>query len=93
MLGPADAEEPEGSLRNHVNEDLQTYIKVVGLIDIKLEIDRLKKRQNELQKYIDDVKKKTSIPNYDTKVPESVKAENAKKIATYETEYAENQKS
>ncbi len=72
---------------------MQTYIKVVGLIDIKLEIDRLKKRQNELQKYIDDVKKKTSIPNYDTKVPESVKAENAKKIAAYETEYSENQKS
>jgi valyl-tRNA synthetase len=44
VLGPADVQEPEGSLRNHVNEDLQTYIRVVGLIDIKLEIDRLKKR-------------------------------------------------
>jgi len=44
VLGPGDATDPEGSLRNHVNEDLATYIKVVGLIDIKLEIDRLKKR-------------------------------------------------
>lgn len=65
MLGPSDAADPEGSLRNHVNEDLATYIKVVGLIDIKLEIDRLKKRQAELQKLIDDIKKKTSVPNYE----------------------------
>ena len=93
VLGPADVQDPEGSLRNHVNEDLQTYIRVVGLIDIKLEIDRLKKRQAEIQKYMDDLKKKTSIPNYDQKVPEAVKAENAKKMATYETEYSENQKS
>lgn len=48
VLGPSDAAEPDGSLRNHVNEDIATYIKVVGLIDIKLEIDRLKKRQSEL---------------------------------------------
>lgn len=42
---------------------------------------------------MDDLKKKTSIPNYDTKVPENVKAENAKKMATYETEFSESQKS
>ncbi len=76
-----------------MNEDLATYIKVVGLIDIKLEIDRLKKRQGELTKYIEDVKKKTNVPNYEQRVPENVRAENAKKLATYETEYVENQKS
>ena len=93
VLGPSDAADPEGSLRNHVNEDLATYIRVVGLIDIKLEIDRLKKRQAELQKFIDDLKKKTSLPNYEQKVPENVRAENAKKMATYETEFSESQKS
>lgn len=76
-----------------MNEDLATYIKVVGLIDIKLEIDRLKKRQAELQKLIDEIKKKTSVANYEQRVPENVRSENAKKQATYETEYVENQKS
>lgn len=93
VLGPSDASDPEGSLRNHVNEDLATYIKVVGLIDIKLEIDRLKKRQAELQKLLDDIKKKVSVANYEERVPENVRSENAKKIATYETEHAENIKS
>jgi len=34
---------------------VSTYIKVVGLIDIKLEIERLKKRQNEIKKFMDDL--------------------------------------
>ena len=92
VLGQEDAD-PAGSLKNHVNEDIQTYTKVVGLIDIKLEIDRLRKRQKELEKYMDDLKKKTTIPNYETKVPENVKQENAKKMAGYEGEHGENQKS
>lgn len=43
VIGPND-QDPEGSLKNHVNEDFSTLIKVVGLIDIKLEIERIKKR-------------------------------------------------
>jgi len=93
VLGPSDSSDPAGSVKNHVNEEVQTYIKVVGLIDIKLEIDRLKKRQTELKKYMDDLAKKTTVPNYETKVPETVRAENAKKQASYEAEFAENEKS
>ena len=93
VLGPIETEDPSGSLRNHVNEEVQTYIKVVGLIDIKLEIERLKKRQNELKKFMDDQQKKMNVPNYETKVPESVRSENTKKFNTYETEFNENQKS
>jgi valyl-tRNA synthetase len=85
--------DPEGSLRNHVNEDIQTYIKVVGLIDIKLEIDRIKKRQNELKKLMDDLQKKMNVLNYETKVPENVRNENSKKFTGYETEFTEAQKS
>lgn len=92
VIGSEDAD-PAGSLKNHVNEEMQTYIKVVGLIDVKLEIDRLKKRQKELEKLMDDLKKKTSIPNYETKVPEAVRNENAKKFSGYETEHIENKKS
>ena len=72
---------------------MSTFIKVVGLIDIKLEIERLKKRQNEIKKFMDDLLKKTSVPNYETKVPESVRAENSKKLATFETELSAIQNS
>ena len=55
VLGASDLADPEGSLKNHVNEEVSTYIKVVGLIDIKLEIERIKKRQNELKKFSEDL--------------------------------------
>lgn len=93
VLGPSQQADPEGSLRNHVNEEVATYIKVVGLIDIKLEIERIKKRQNELKKYMDDLQKKINMLGYETKVPEGVRAENAKKFAGYETEFNECTKS
>jgi hypothetical protein len=46
-----------------------------------------------LNKLIEDIKKKTSMPGYEGKVPEAVRAENAKKQATYETEMVESVKS
>ncbi len=77
-------------MKNHVNEDFTTLVKVVGLIDVKLEIQRLKKRENELNKLMEGLKKKMSIPNYETKVPENVRNENAEKYSTYEREHIEN---
>ena len=38
---------------------------------------------------IDGQKKKMSIPNYDTKVPESVRNENSEKLQNYELEFNE----
>ena len=60
---------------------------------MKLEIERIKKKQNELTKFIDGQKKKMAAPNYETFVPEAVRNENAKKLAGYEREFAENTKS
>mmetsp|Transcript_33945 Transcript_33945/g.25022 ORF Transcript_33945/g.25022 Transcript_33945/m.25022 type:complete len:106 (-) Transcript_33945:147-464(-) len=60
-IGEHDVD-PEGTIKNHVSEELQTFIKVAGLVDVKLEIERLKKRNNELQKLIEGINKKTSIP-------------------------------
>jgi valyl-tRNA synthetase len=39
---------PVGCVKNFVSEDLQTFIKVAGLIDIKLEIERVNKKQEKL---------------------------------------------
>lgn len=37
--------EPEGCLSGFVSEEITVYVKVIGLIDIKLELARIAKRQ------------------------------------------------
>lgn len=51
-------------------------------------MDRLKKQIGQNEKMIDGLKKKMNNPSYATKVPEEVKAENAKKLELYEEEHA-----
>ena len=41
---PSEQEDPEGCLKSYINDDITIFIKVVGVIDIKLEIDRVTKR-------------------------------------------------
>lgn len=43
VIGKLD-KDPEGCLKSYLNEDLTIYVKVVGLIDINLEIERVNKR-------------------------------------------------
>jgi len=63
------------------------------LIDVKLEIERIKKRQNELSKLMDGLKKKMNVPGYEQKVPEAVRNENQDKFNGYQREFEENEKS
>lgn len=37
--------EPEGCLSGFVSDEITVYVKVIGLIDIKLELTRIAKRQ------------------------------------------------
>lgn len=39
------------------------------------------------------MKKKINIPNYETKVPEQVRKDNAEKLNNYEREFESNEKS
>ena len=75
---------PEGCLKNLVNEDVTLYIQVVGLIDIKLEIQRLEKRNGELNKLIEALQKK--MKNYSEKVPQDIRDEDKNKFDTYSSE-------
>jgi hypothetical protein len=43
MLSKSDVE-PEGCIKSYINDDLTILIKVIGLIDMKLEIERVNKR-------------------------------------------------
>ena len=53
----------------------------------------MQKRIAEIQKLKDGLAKKTQMPGYEKKVPEKVRTENAAKMAGYDTEIKECEKS
>jgi valyl-tRNA synthetase len=84
--------DPEGCLKSYINDDISIYIKVVGVIDINLEIDRVLKRNSQLDKFIDGLVKKIEMKGYENKVPEAVRKENNEKLLAYKTEIESNLK-
>lgn len=84
-------QEPKGALKNHVNDDIQVFLQVQGLIDVKLEVGRLKKRNGELQKLVDNTKAKMN--KYSDKVPQEVRNTDAEKLQTYIAEKDSNEQS
>ena len=90
-LTPAD-KDPEGCLKSYINEDVTIFIKVVGVIDIKLEIERVGKRNAQLDKLREGIQKKIDMKGYEKKVPEAVRNENIEKLKNYQTEIDQNLK-
>jgi valyl-tRNA synthetase len=85
----AKDEIPVGCLKGFVTENISIYVKVVGLIDIKLEVTRINKRVKQLEDLSSKLKEKIDAPTYKDKVPEKVRAENDAKLAGYQTELGE----
>lgn len=83
---------PEGTTQLYINDDISTYIKIVGFIDINEEIQRKEKRNGQVQKLLDGVIKKMSVKGYEQNCPESTQKENLEKKAGYESEIKENLK-
>jgi len=88
-----DATDPEGCIKSFVNDELTIFVKVAGLIDMNMEIQRVQKRIAEIGKAKEGLAKKLNMPGYEKKVPEKVRTENAAKMAGYETEIKECEKS
>ena len=42
-------EVPAGCLKGFVSDEISVYVKVIGLIDIKLEVERINKRVKKLE--------------------------------------------
>lgn len=92
VLSAADPE-PKGCLKSYLNDKLTIYVKVVGLIDIKLEVERVQKRNAQLADLMQKLQKKMQMKDYEKKVPENVRTENETKVSGYQTEIDANQKS
>ena len=59
-----DETEPEGCLSGFVNDEITVYVKVIGLIDIKLELTRIAKRQKLLAGLKEKLAKKMEAASY-----------------------------
>jgi len=57
-------QEPAGSLSSFVSDEITVYVKVAGLIDIKLEISRLAKRAKQLSDLKDKLEAKMNAASY-----------------------------
>jgi len=69
----------EGCIMHILNHNVTIYLQVKGMIDIKAEIARIKKKIGQLDKQIEKLKQKMSVKDYDEKVPEEVRKENKEK--------------
>jgi valyl-tRNA synthetase len=70
---------PEGCAVEIVNESMEVYLMIKGLVDIAAEVKKLEEKKGKLQAEFDKLKKQTEGPNW-AKVPEKVKADNAARV-------------
>lgn len=81
-------EAPDGCAVHILNESVEVYLVVKGIVDVKAEITKLEAKLKQLETSLLGWKKKLTAPNYETKVPEAVRKLNSDKIASIEQEIA-----
>jgi len=81
-------ERPAGSAVNIVNDSCDVYVDIRDLIDISAEITRLEGKRAQTNTAREVLLKKTSIADYENKVPTDVRAANSQKLAALEQEIA-----
>jgi valyl-tRNA synthetase len=65
--------EPAGCLKGFVSDEIQIFVKVIGLIDISLETGRINKRVKQLEDLKAKLVQKCSMAGYEQKVPANVR--------------------
>jgi len=59
------AADPADCLKGYVNDDISFYVKVIGLVDPKLEINRLEKKYKQISQLAEKLIAKTKAPGYE----------------------------
>lgn len=78
---------PKGWGVKVINDQVTLLINLTGLLDVEVEIARLNKELERIEPFLESYRRKIAVPDYETKVPENVRATNAEKLAAYEMEY------
>ncbi|KAG8925287.1 hypothetical protein FRC00_004142 [Tulasnella sp. 408] len=71
-----------------VNADCSVHVLVKGLVDLDEEINKIAKKLDVVNLGIDKLQKTMGQSNYEEVIPENVRAANAEKLRTLETEIA-----
>ena len=69
-----------------ISDQTSLFIDLTEIIDVASEILRLSKERERLELSIDTYAKKVNVPNYESKVPESIRITNSEKILSFELE-------
>lgn len=84
LLGPEGAQ--KGFCVKVISDQTSLFIDLTEIIDVASEILRLSKERERLELSIDTYAKKVNVPNYESKVPESIRITNSEKISSFELE-------
>ena len=72
-----------------VSDRCSIYVDAAGMVDFKLEVDKLIKKRGIVEKSLQGIEKKKSMAGYLEKVPVEVRAENDEKEAAYSAQIKE----
>eukprot|EP00899_Mesostigma_viride_P028366 jgi/Mesvir1/8714/Mv02646-RA.1 len=80
------SEVPLGCAIAIVNEDVSSAIQLHGVVDAKVELEKLAKKREEVEKQRDTLAKKMAAKGYEEKVPVAVQEENKAKMDKFAAE-------
>lgn len=81
-----ETDAPKGCITTTVGANIRVFASVKEYIKVEAEIARLNKKISETEGFIQKVEKKMQAKDYNTKVPEEVRKEDADKIEKYRAE-------
>lgn len=82
----SSAEIPKGYCVSVVNDQLSLLVDLTGLIDVDVEITRLKKEIDRITPSIKSYQQKMAAKDYENKVPEEVRKTNSDKLSSFQAE-------
>ncbi len=81
-----DQDIPEGCAIVTVSDKCSAHLMLKGIIDPLKEVEKLAKKQAQMQSSLEKLKKSMEIKDYDKKVPEDVRKANTEKLGQLQTE-------
>lgn len=77
---------PEFCAINIINEKLEAFLYIKGLINVEAELQKLGKALEKNQKSLEGMRRRVAVPDYETKVPERVREQNSIQLNALEEE-------
>ncbi|KAG6555962.1 hypothetical protein Mapa_001902 [Marchantia paleacea] len=79
---------PAGCAVSIVDEQLSAYLLLTGLVDANVELSKLQKKKEEVERFREAITKRMNAPGYADKVPANVQEDNLTKVNKYTAELA-----